>query len=333
MRLQYIRLEMNPALAAAALGIGTSVFNDAQQIVTQGILNGQQQKMEQWKMDYQQKKQLEMWNATSYPAQVKKLKEAGLNPGLLYGMSGSGGQTTAYQPGGFEAPRAPHGGGEIEAMIGMGIQNKLAEAQVNALNAQANAANAQAESTRGTAGTVGEAEIQVKQQEYDNKRWEYEILKLDKAFREIRNYEAQTSQADRLKTIQQTAEQAVQQAKIMGAEGKVQEATVNDQIDTIKQHAIGAALANEATKHNIHLTDAQINEIEKTIKQNWSRIDQTESLLKIQRQLADYNTDVDIEILKGLVHSIGTIGGATILKQSPVERPTPIQGFGRGNKY
>ena len=44
--------------------------------------------------DYNMKKQLELWEATGYEAQKKQIEKAGLNPGILYGRSGAGGQTT-----------------------------------------------------------------------------------------------------------------------------------------------------------------------------------------------------------------------------------------------
>ena len=36
-----------------------------------------------------------MWNYTNYENQKKHLEAAGLNPALLYGMSGGGGATAA----------------------------------------------------------------------------------------------------------------------------------------------------------------------------------------------------------------------------------------------
>jgi hypothetical protein len=47
--------------------------------------------------------QLDMWKKTNYPAQMKMLREAGLNPGLLYGQSGGGGTTAGSQGGGSAA--------------------------------------------------------------------------------------------------------------------------------------------------------------------------------------------------------------------------------------
>lgn len=50
-----------------------------------------------------QELQMKTWRETNYPAQMEMLKEAGLNPGLLYGMSGGGGVTTGSQGGGGAA--------------------------------------------------------------------------------------------------------------------------------------------------------------------------------------------------------------------------------------
>ena len=50
-----------------------------------------------------QKLQMKTWNQTGYPAQMKMMKEAGLNPSLMYGMSGGGGQSVGSQGGGSAA--------------------------------------------------------------------------------------------------------------------------------------------------------------------------------------------------------------------------------------
>lgn len=57
-------------------------YNQAERLQNLNI-RGQQQMT-----DYNLKKQLELWEATGYGAQMRQLKEAGLNPGLLYGMGG-----------------------------------------------------------------------------------------------------------------------------------------------------------------------------------------------------------------------------------------------------
>ena len=49
-----------------------------------------------------QKHQLEMWEKTNYPAQVAQMRKAGLNPALMYGQAGAGGQLGGTAPSGGE---------------------------------------------------------------------------------------------------------------------------------------------------------------------------------------------------------------------------------------
>jgi len=58
--------------------------------------------------------QMDMWKATSYPAQVKMMQEAGLNPGLLYGQSGGGGTTAGSQSGGAASGGQAQQGNPLE---------------------------------------------------------------------------------------------------------------------------------------------------------------------------------------------------------------------------
>ncbi len=50
---------------------------------------------------------LQQWKETSYPAQMKLMKEAGLNPALMYGGAGSGGSTSAGSGGSAASGGAP----------------------------------------------------------------------------------------------------------------------------------------------------------------------------------------------------------------------------------
>ena len=68
----------------------------------------------------------EMWEKTNYSAQKEQMKKAGLNPALMYGMSGGGGVTTGPS-------NATAEGQAGNTNIGMGIQ---AVAQLELLKAQ-----------------------------------------------------------------------------------------------------------------------------------------------------------------------------------------------------
>jgi len=66
--------------------------------------------------------QMDMWNKTNYGAQIDHMKQAGLNPALMYGMGGGGGATTGSQGGGAAAK----GVGQKQ----MGIEGLMAASQV-----------------------------------------------------------------------------------------------------------------------------------------------------------------------------------------------------------
>ena len=79
-----------------------------------------------------QELQMKTWNDTGYGAQMKMMKEAGLNPGLMYGMSGGGGQTTGSQGGGSASGNSSH----APMDIGASVQASLMAAQVGKLVAE-----------------------------------------------------------------------------------------------------------------------------------------------------------------------------------------------------
>ena len=79
----------------------------------------------------------EMWDYTNYENQIKHLKEAGLNPALLYGQGGGGGSSA----GGGTAAGV---GLPSSTGVGMGIQWEQMEAQKELAKAQAAKTNAEA---------------------------------------------------------------------------------------------------------------------------------------------------------------------------------------------
>ena len=72
--------------------------------------------------------QMDMWNKTNYGAQLQHMKDAGLNPALMYGMGGGGGTTAGSQGGGSAAKGS--------AQKQMGIEGLMAAAQTELINAQ-----------------------------------------------------------------------------------------------------------------------------------------------------------------------------------------------------
>ena len=91
-----------------------------------------------------------MLNKTSYKWQVEKMREAGLNPALLYGQSGGGGTTT-----GGSMPSA----GAAQAPLINTMELGVNMAQVELLKAQARKVNEEADQLGGIDKNIKEANL------------------------------------------------------------------------------------------------------------------------------------------------------------------------------
>ncbi|AXH75642.1 MAG: DNA pilot protein [Microviridae sp.] len=115
------------------LGLALGGINDRRQLKQQSKLQAMQIQGQKEMTDYNTGKQLEMWEKTGYGAQKDQMMRAGLNPALLYGTSGGGGQTANITAGNVSGADAPKGGGEAISGMGMGLQTL---AQLQLLKAQ-----------------------------------------------------------------------------------------------------------------------------------------------------------------------------------------------------
>ncbi len=127
----------------SALGIGIGAASSALGMIGQDARAKKQHERQKELMDLQNQQQerlnkqgsqlqYDMWKKTSYPGQMEMMKEAGLNPALMYGMSGGGGVTTGSQGGGSAAGGSSHAPMDIGAIAQVG----LLKAQTEKLKAE-----------------------------------------------------------------------------------------------------------------------------------------------------------------------------------------------------
>lgn len=128
--------QLGTGVASNIIGTGMGLLleghNDRRQRQQQQRMNEIENTRAKEMVDYNFAKQLEMWKATSYGAQKAEMKKAGLNPALMYGMSGGGGITTGSAQPGSAGADAPKGGREVLDAMGISME----AAQLSLLKAQ-----------------------------------------------------------------------------------------------------------------------------------------------------------------------------------------------------
>ena len=175
--------------------------------------------------------QLKAWNETGYKQQMKQMAEAGLNPALMYGMSGGGGQTTGTQTGG----QAGHGSPappqfmDIQSLMNFGnivadtalkaALTKKAGAEIPKLESETKLTEAQTLSVKSTIEMI-EENIQSEQ----IKRVGYS---LDNDFKRLENY-----------VMNETADFSIDRAKWLSEQASLE-------TDKIIQLIEGEKLDNE----------------------------------------------------------------------------------------
>lgn len=124
---------MQPATAIGGtlLGIATQKKREKRAMQNTRSLMNEQKNNQKELNEHGQKLQLNTWEKTSYPAQMRMMEEAGLNPALMYGQGGQGG-TTGGQGGGS----ASGGNAPAPMDIGNAIQLGLMNAQRKKIEAE-----------------------------------------------------------------------------------------------------------------------------------------------------------------------------------------------------
>lgn len=121
----------------------------------QAAAKGQEYAKEMNAINFEQQNQMfdkqAEWNSAKQ--QKERLKEAGLNPALMYGIGGEGGSSVS-SGGGSGAQAAGVSNTGTQAVM-MGLQAKSIESQIALNNAQASKINAETEKTEKESGKLG----------------------------------------------------------------------------------------------------------------------------------------------------------------------------------
>lgn len=299
------QLGMQAASGAIDAGMGLLLqgHNDRRQLKQQRKLQDMQIMGQKEMGEFNYGLQKKMWDETNYSAQKKHLEEAGLNPGLLYGMSGGGGATTGSTSGGsVTGATAPAGGGEVVNMMELGMkrqQLQLLEAQKE--NIEADTANKQADTAnKPIQGENIKAGTELTKQQTGNAKVDERLKNIDLALKE-KTFEAA---ADRITFESGKAMQELEQAytaSYVARESQVEQVTI------VREKAIGAMLENllttartENTQQATAESKAKIAQMAKDIELRTRGLDQKDAEIEIQRTMMEYNTTIDPYVKEGI---------------------------------
>jgi hypothetical protein len=140
---------------STAIGIGSGILETAGNIAL--AEQQYQQEQELMSIQHQNQQQLnqqghelqyDMWKKTNYPAQVRMMEKAGLNPALMYKGAGAGGTTGSQSGGAASKGNAPQRPQMNMATMLMGLEMKSLEAGIENQRAQTEKAKEEANLTK-----------------------------------------------------------------------------------------------------------------------------------------------------------------------------------------
>lgn len=203
-----------------------------------------QQQLNKDMTDYNTDKQMDMWNKTGYGAQMKQMKDAGLNPALMYGKGGAGGSTAIAAASG-SAGNAPQIQPIDASKTTMGLmQLANMEAQKENIIADTNLKDVQANKLKGA---------------------DTENLQEGTKGKVLENQYLTNSMSDRITKAYAEGQKGVAEANKAGVEQNVAIATEKNQIKQSDLQTINDQLRNTLTNKNITKTEAETNNVIETL--------------------------------------------------------------------
>lgn len=243
--------------------------------------------------DYNQKLNFESIEK-GYGVQMKGLREAGLNPALMYGTSGGGGITATPAQGVSTAQE--HGETKVNygEAIGMGIQAAsslaLQNAQRENIEADTELKKADTTKTAGAETNKLNQEITNLKQQVKNQEAQEALTKVQTATTELDNQYKSATLETNIAQATTTLETGYANLKTAIANSDIQESAKESIIQSYQLSAIEGALRNEllkAQKSNVisstAVNEQQIKNMATKILQDWKQLDQGEQKLAIEK--------------------------------------------------
>ena len=245
----------------------------------------------------------EMWDYTNYENQKKHLEAAGLNPALLYGMSGGGGATAAGAQGMGAGIASGHEMNIKQQGRGMGLQAAAIASQIDLNNSQAEKNRAEAKKTSTVDTDLQNANIDYVIAQTSNEKAKkgliYANTRLLDAEEELKRTTTDYTKEKRdevqwnIKLIKKEVDKLNKEIDSLDLDNQFKRETLQNRIKQTML-AIQQAIADIALKGaQGKLAEAEAKAIPEKILQLWSEIEIKQEGVDISRkQMENYAQDI-----------------------------------------
>ena len=217
----------------------------------------------------------EMWNYTNFENQMKHIKNAGLSPGLIYGMGGAGGSTAgAGQASGVGLPQDQSVGMGLRAQeIGLQMANVASQIKLN--ESQANKNNAEAEKTAGVDTQVQQATMDNIIAQTSNEKIKKGLIYADTRFKDAME-EFTRGKVDEVgwnvKNLMKSLEVADRNIQATDLDNELKSRTMESNVKQAEE-TLKNTMADTLVKFSQgKLNKVQAEAIAEQVKQGWSSI-------------------------------------------------------------
>lgn len=301
-----IATEVAAPVVGGIMGMIAGKSQDRRQINQQKKLQEVQVKGAKELKDYDNLKQKEMWDATNYEAQMEHIKNAGLNPALMYGMSGGGGTTAGGS--GMPMPTTATAEGSSAGVRNI-MEMAMMKAQTRLLESQANKNEVEAEKTAGVDTQEVQTRILDLTQGIQNKQAQEALTKAQTIMQGLQNEITNGTAGIQMQQIEWTAQQALNKLQQAENETYISNETRDNIVTQIQTATIGMLIENEAKKQGIKTQQAQVQKMAQDIAQGWKGLEQKDTGLAIDKFKA--NTTANYP---SIMNTIGRVADDTIEK-------------------
>jgi len=253
----------------------------------------------------------EQWKRTGVGGQVKEMKKAGLNVGLMYGGNGAGGGTA-------QASTPTVSGTPYNNMpIGMDIAGAMrTAAEIDLIEAEAENKRADTENKRGIEREEAHVRIESLTQGVSNMQTEQALTEIQTTLKQLEYQKDAETYDDRIKQIKNAAKQSNYELNIAKNDSNLSDELYNEKVSLVEQELTNSVLQSKQIKANINLTEEQTRKITVELAQAWESLTLEDERNKIEKFKAKTNAILGRDNLKlreremiinGVSQTLGTL--------------------------